>query len=147
MKSIIKQFIIVVLSFTLILWVQHIDDKKNGVVRQSWWDKLNFPLLVSCLIGLVLNLPFLFHCADNSVDTTNSSDVKELVGITANKPFLQELLTPSPSKPELPINIVNNAKPTEMMGGNMPNEFISLPINPLIAPLSDQTIFTDLPDF
>ena len=128
MKSIIKQFIIVILSFGLIMWVQCTDDKKHGIIRQSWWDKLQFPLLVSCLIGLVLNLPFLFHCADNSVDTTNSSDMKDLVSETANKPFLQELLTPSKTEVQ-PIK-----KSIE-------------PINPLIAPLSDQTIYTDLPDF
>ena len=128
MKPIIKQFIIVILSFGLIMWVQCTDDKKHGVIRLSWWDKLQFPLLVSCLIGLVLNLPFLFHCADNSVDTSNSSDMKDLVSETGNKPFLQELITPSKTE----------VKPVKKS---------IEPINPLIAPLSDQTIYTDLPDF
>jgi len=139
MKSIIKQLMIVVLSFALILWVQNNDDKKNGVVRQSLWDKINFPLLVSCLIGLVLNLPFLFHCADNSTDTSNSSELKDLVSETGNKPFLQELLTPSKTE----IGQVTIPK-TKI---NKSDEFISLPINPLIAPISDQSIYTDLPDF
>ena len=60
MNLILKQFLIIGAAFLIILWFQHQDDKKQKRERKSFYDKYKFPLLVSSIIGLVLNLPTLF---------------------------------------------------------------------------------------
>ena len=60
MKLIIKQLIIVIIVFLVFLWFQNTDDKKHNRKRVTLFDKYKLPLLVSAIIGLILNYPILF---------------------------------------------------------------------------------------
>jgi len=60
MKLIIKQLIIVIIVFLVFLWFQNNDDKKHNRKRLTLFDKYKLPLLVSAIIGLILNYPILF---------------------------------------------------------------------------------------
>lgn len=58
----IKQLIIIILSFILTFWFQSMDDKKYKKNRLSFFDKYKFPIFVSAIVGLLLNLPELINC-------------------------------------------------------------------------------------
>jgi len=60
MKLIVKQIIVMIISFLIILWFQNNDDKKHNRKRLGLYDKYKLPLLVSAIIGFILNLPLLF---------------------------------------------------------------------------------------
>ena len=60
MKLIINQIIVVVITFLIILWFQNNDDTKNKRTRTTLYDKYKLPLLVSAIIGLILNFPLFF---------------------------------------------------------------------------------------
>jgi predicted permease len=60
MKLIIKQIIIMIIVFLIILWFQNNDDKKHNRKRLTIFEKYKLPLLVSTILGLILNFPLLF---------------------------------------------------------------------------------------
>jgi len=60
MKLIVKQIIVMIIVFIIILWFQNNDDKKNNRTRINLFDKYKLPLLVSTIVGLILNFPILF---------------------------------------------------------------------------------------
>ena len=60
MNLYLKQFIIIIITFFLILWFQDCDDKKNNKERTSYHDKYKLPILVSALLGLILNFNDIF---------------------------------------------------------------------------------------
>ena len=60
MKLIVKQLFVMIIVFIIILWFQNNDDKKHKRTRQTVFDKYKLPLLVSAIIGLILNFPILF---------------------------------------------------------------------------------------
>lgn len=64
MNLIIKQIIVMIITFLLILWFQNIDDTKNKRIRISYYEKYKLPLLVSTIIGLILNFPAFFKLND-----------------------------------------------------------------------------------
>jgi predicted permease len=68
MNLILKQFLIIGAIFLIILWFQYQDDKKNRRERKTFYDKYKFPLLVSSIIGLLLNLPAIFRI-ENKIET------------------------------------------------------------------------------
>ena len=55
MNKYIKQFLILVIIFLTILWVQYNDDKKKNKVRKTYYDKIKIPLLATSIVGLFLN--------------------------------------------------------------------------------------------
>jgi hypothetical protein len=57
MKLIIKQLGIIIGVFSITLWVQQMDDKKYNKNRIDFYDKYKFPLLMSAIIGLLINVP------------------------------------------------------------------------------------------
>ena len=57
MKLILKQFGIIIVVFSITLWVQQMDDKKYNKTRIDFFDKYKFPLLMSSIIGLLINVP------------------------------------------------------------------------------------------
>jgi hypothetical protein len=67
MKLILKQFLIIGSIFLIILWFQNVDDKKHNRIRKTFYDIYKFPLLVSSIIGFILNIPTLigFNCENN----------------------------------------------------------------------------------
>lgn len=51
----IKNIIILIVVFIIILWIQNIDDKKNKYNRNTF-DKYKLPLLVCAFFGFFLNM-------------------------------------------------------------------------------------------
>ena len=50
----LKQFIILVIIFSVIYWFQHIDDIKRCKERKGIYNKIKLPLLVTAIVGLVI---------------------------------------------------------------------------------------------
>ncbi len=100
MNILLKQAIIIIGVFLIVLWWQNIDDKKHKKERDSLVDKYKFPLLVSAFIGLLFNIPgylsFGSQCACNTAELTIITPVKEIPVMTKNdmvKPFIKDLIT------------------------------------------------------
>lgn len=55
MNKSIKDIIILVLVFIVIMWVQNNDDKSKNKIRKGYYDKIKLPLLASAMVGLFLN--------------------------------------------------------------------------------------------
>jgi len=66
MKLILKQFGIIIVVFSITLWVQQMDDKKYNKTRIDFFDKYKFPLLMSAIIGLLINVPELIMKMDTN---------------------------------------------------------------------------------
>jgi hypothetical protein len=126
MNLILKQFLIIGATFLIILWFQYQDDKKHKRVRKTFYEQYKFPILVSSIIGLVLNLPTLFNIGDKSIET-----LTELTIITPIEKCLEQ-------KTMAKAFIHNNNFGSH--GKNQMSWFDN-------KPASDQQIFTDLPDF
>ena len=74
MNLIIKQIIVMVITFFIILWFQNREDSKNNKDRDSYYEKYKLPLLVSAIIGLILNIPSLFkqsECINENITEIN----------------------------------------------------------------------------
>ena len=53
-----------IITFLIILWFQNNEDKKYNKIRMSQYDKYKLPLLVSTIIGLILNFPIFFKLSE-----------------------------------------------------------------------------------
>jgi len=74
MKLIVKQLIIMIIVFLVFLWFQNNDDKKQNRERLNIFDKYKLPLLVSAIIGLILNYPIFFkmhNCPPQNITEIN----------------------------------------------------------------------------
>ena len=121
MNLILKQFLIIATAFLIILWFQYQDDKKHKRERKSFYDQYKFPLLVSSIIGLVLNFPTLFSICEKSVETlTEVTIITPVEKCDMINPFVHNNNFGSHNKEQL-----------TWFGKQA----------------SDQQIFTDLPDF
>lgn len=109
MDYILKQVLIIGSIFLIILWYQNQDDKRYNKKRISFYDKYKFPILVSSIVGLLLQIPNLFN--------------KTCINTNLAKPYIHNN--------NFGMNIEKN-KLTWFNGNNT---------------VSDQQIFTDLPDF
>jgi len=117
-----KQFLIISIVFIIIYWFQQKDDKKTKRVRTTFIEKYKLPLLVSSILGFILNFKL--------IKTLNNNDtITEVTIITPVKECknLNEIAKPF-------INSNNFSSKT--------NELSWFSKNP-----TDQQIFTDLPDF
>ncbi len=76
MNIYLKQFLIIVTIFLLILWVQNIDDNMKNKKRETTYDKIKLPLLVSAIIGLLLNI--------NLNNLFNYKNTQDILIITPN---------------------------------------------------------------
>lgn len=91
MNLILKQFLIIVSTFLVILWFQNRDDEKQKKVRTSNYDQYKFPVLVGSIVGLILNLQTIL-CASNLQDiasefiimTPTNDDIKMDLANTFN---------------------------------------------------------------
>lgn len=124
MNLIFKQVLIVGFVFIIIFWFQQKDDKKTKRVRTTFFENYKLPLLVSSIIGLLLNLKTLtnFNCNNNETVTevtiiTPVNDCKKINEMS--KPFVNS----------------NNF-------GTKNNNLTWFSKNP-----TEQQIYTDLPDF
>jgi hypothetical protein len=121
MNLILKQFLIIGSAFLIILWFQYQDDKKHKRERKSFYDQYKFPILVSSIIGLVLNLPTLFGMDEKSVETlTELTIITPIEKCDMAKTFVHN------------NNFGSHGKEQMTWFGKQ---------------ASDQQIFTDLPDF
>lgn len=68
MNRIIKQLLIIVFVFLVILWIQKMDDNSKNKKRDNLYDKIKLPLLVSAIVGLLLNID-LSNIIDNKVES------------------------------------------------------------------------------
>jgi predicted permease len=121
MNPIFKQFLIIVGSFLVILWFQYQDDKKNKLIRKTLYEQYKFPTLVASIIGLILNLN------DFVQNTTEVKNVAEIA-----------ILTHTPTAMSMPFIPSNN------FGSNANQQNIGWFTKKNI---SDQQIYTEMPDF
>lgn len=56
MNILFKKILIITGTFLIILWFQNQDDKKYKRTRNSCYDKYKLPVLVAALVGLALNI-------------------------------------------------------------------------------------------
>lgn len=55
MNLYLKQFLIIIATFFIILWFQNCDDKKHKRERKTFHEIYKLPLLVSAITGLIIN--------------------------------------------------------------------------------------------
>ncbi len=142
MNLILKQILIVGVCFLIILWFQNKEDVKNKKERTSFYDKYKFPLLVSSIVGLILNLQNILYINENC--DTNS--VTEIAIITPNNNFnantndmTRPFIHPPPIKTEIAdLGDISGVSGMTRFGGLSKLNH---------KDLSDQLIFTELPDF
>ena len=84
MKLIINQIIVVVITFLIILWFQNNDDTKNKRTRTTIYDKYKLPLLVSAIIGLILNIPLFFKIIECKTTGTELTEINILTPLKEN---------------------------------------------------------------
>ena len=117
MNLILKQLIIIAGAFLVILWFQNVDDKKHNKTRETIYEKYKFPILVSAIIGLVINIPEIISSTSGQ---TCQENITEFTFITPLRDIIQK--TPKMSGVDLARQSTKNI-------------------------ISDQKIYTDLPDF
>lgn len=119
MNLILKQVLIMGTVFTVILWFQHKDDQKINRVRKTLFEKYKLPLLVSSIIGLMMNLKTFTNLNCNTNET-----LTEVTIIT-------------------PINNCKKITNSNNFGTKINQNNLSwVSKNP-----TEQQIYTDLPDF
>ena len=152
MNHIIKQLLIVLITFLLILWFQKCDDKKNNKIRKTLYEKYKLPLLVSSIVGLLLQANIRkkkFIAWDSTelyINSPISIDMIDTIG------------PPSPTNILRNSNLfINKLPPTNNI--LPPTNNILPPTNNILPPkinlpkiidnskFSNQQIYTDLPDF
>ena len=60
MNLILKQILILGTTFFVILWFQNCEDTRNNKVRTTYHDTYKLPILVTALLGLIINFKELF---------------------------------------------------------------------------------------
>lgn len=66
----LKQFLIIITAFGIVYWFQQVDDKKRCKKRETIYDNIKLPLLVSAFVGLIL-----FWDNDRFITIFSSNDV------------------------------------------------------------------------
>lgn len=122
MKLIIKQFGIIIGVFSITLWVQQMDDTKYNKTRIDFFDKYKFPLLISAIIGLLINVPELIM----KININNEIPVSFINSIRPNAEM------GSPTKETLKALPFEKLRRNCGKGNN---------------PFAEQQIYTNLPDF
>lgn len=80
MNLILKQVLIIGSAFFIILWFQSIDDKRNKRERTTYYEQFKFPVLVSAIVGFVLNLPDILNI--------NKPNETPVISSEMDKPFI-----------------------------------------------------------
>ena len=126
MNLLLKQVLIIGTIFTIILWFQEQDDKKTKRERKTFFDKYKLPLLVSSIIGLMINMQSVLNLSGESQET--------LTEVT--------IITPIRN-----CNRLNTGAKPFMNSNNFGTQAKSNDLSWFSKNLSDQQIYTDLPDF
>ncbi len=119
MDLILKQLIIIAGTFLIILWFQNVDDKKHNKTRDTFYEQYKFPILVSAIVGFVINIPEIISTVSGE---SCESVIGEIAIFTAGEPISTANQVPKIS----PVDLARQS------GKNI---------------ISEQQIFTDLPDF
>ena len=77
MNRYIIQLLIIVFVFLIILWIQRFDDTKQNKKRDTLYDKIKVPLLVSAITGLLLNINI-----DNLFSFKKNNKINEILIVT-----------------------------------------------------------------
>jgi hypothetical protein len=90
-----KEIIIVLLSFILILWFQNIEDYKYKKNRYTLYEKYKYPIFVSAIIALILSsCSFINH---NTIKSLPIIEMKPIIHkIKSNILDQQIYIDPSP---------------------------------------------------
>jgi hypothetical protein len=153
MNHIIKQLLIVLITFLLILWFQRCDDKKNNKIRKTLYEKYKLPLLVSSIVGLLLQA----NIRKKKFITWDSTEL--YINSPISIDMIDTIGPPSPTNILRNSNLfINKLPPTNNILPqpklNLPQPKLNLPQPKLNLPqiidnskFSNQQIYTDLPDF
>ncbi len=120
MDLILKQLIIIAGTFLVILWFQNLDDKKHNKTRETFYEQYKFPILVSAIVGFVINIPEIISSVSGESCDTNFAEIAIFTSAEPAKQIAKNVSKISP---------VNLARQTAR---NI---------------ISEQQIYTDLPDF
>jgi hypothetical protein len=120
MDLILKQLIIIAGIFLVILWFQNVDDRKHNKTRDTFYEKYKFPILVSSIIGFVINIPEIISSVSGD---SCENGIAEIAIFTTGEPTKQI------------INNIPKISPVDLARKSIRNV------------VSEQQIFTDLPDF
>lgn len=149
MNHIIKQLLIVFITFLLILWFQKCDDKKNNKIRKTLYEKYKLPLLVSSIVGLLLQAnirkkKFIsWNSTELYADTPVSIDMIDTIGPPSPKNILR-----NPNLHLLFNNIESSTNNILPSTNNILQEpKLNLPKIIDNSKFTNQQIYTDLPDF
>jgi hypothetical protein len=123
MNLILKQVLIVGSVFTILFWFQQKDDKKTKRIRKNFIDKFKLPILVSSIVGLILNF-------------------KNLTNINCNNETITEVTIVTPVNDCKKINEMSKPFVNSNNFGTKTNNLSWFSKNP-----TEQQIYTDLPDF
>jgi predicted permease len=78
MNKYLQQIIIISSVFLIILWFQNQDDKKHNKKRKLLYDIYKFPVLISAIVGLLLNY-FIDNDSESSVIIMSESVESNMV--------------------------------------------------------------------
>ena len=139
MNHIIKQLLIVLITFLLILWFQKCDDKKNNKIRKTLYEKYKLPLLVSSIVGLLLQA----NIRKKKFITWDSTEL--YINSPISIDMIDTIGPPSPTNILRNSNLfINKLPPTNNI---LPQPKLNLPQIIDNSKFSNQQIYTDLPDF
>ncbi len=126
MDLILKQLIIIAGTFLVIMWFQNVDDRKHNKTRDTFYEKYKFPILVSAIVGFVINIPEIISSVTGQ---QCDSGVTEIAIFTSGEQ----------------INQINPVKQISKNVGKLsPIDIVKQNTRNVI---SEQQIYTDLPDF
>jgi hypothetical protein len=84
MKNLYKYLIIIIFSFLIFYWIQIIDDKKYKITRNSLYEKYKNRLLISSIIGLILNLNIAEHNNISEIIISTTGPMEPMENIEFN---------------------------------------------------------------
>lgn len=134
MNKIFKQVLIISCVFVVIYWFQQKDDKKSKRVRTTFNEKYKLPLLVSSIIGFILNFKL--------ITNLNNDTITEVTIVTPVAQCGSRNSGFAPVKELKNLNEMSKPFINSNNFGSKTNDLTWFSKNP-----TDQQIYTDLPDF
>ena len=107
MKLIVKHTLIIISTFFIILWFQNKDDTKYNIKRVGNYDKYKFPVLVSAIIGLLMQFSTVFNqCQACQLQLAIINPVAECENVLSKsdmvKPFIKNIISDQQIYTDLP---------------------------------------------
>ena len=142
MNLILKQFCIIIGVFSITLWVQDMDDKKYNKKIPDVYDKYKFPLLISAIIGLLINIPEIImkNNTNNKIPESfiNSIRPNAQMSTPSRRGIEESPFTKQRLQNDIPDTFDGVVKPTDLGNGN------NIKFDKLVG---GRQIYTGLPDF